>query len=134
VKNLAYFFSLSTTLVVFTIAWLTSGFRDFGAAADAPWGPFFWGYVCFAAFAEPILLSESLSRSIEQRTYLSLSVRGCAAGAVICLLASALYILGLRTRGWELMLILLGYGMALGVSVGAVFSRTTASKSKWTTG
>ncbi len=132
VKNITYFFSLMSVLVVFTVAWMSKGFRDFGAAADTPWLPVIMSYLAFAVILEPILLSESLSRSIEQRTYSSLIVRGCAAGAVICGIWSALYLVGMRTRGWEIGLILIGYGAAIGTSVMAV--RTRDTELKWTRG
>jgi hypothetical protein len=96
---------------------MSDGFKDFGASEGRPLMPLVWGIVLFAAGFEPLLLSDVLEKQLRAKGYLSLVVRGCVSGAIIFGVWACLYGLGQTYKSYTVILILLGYGLAVGIGI-----------------
>ena len=82
--------------------------------------PFVWGLVVCGAVFEPILIHRPVNRRIGVRSLTSLTVRGFAAGSVIVLVGSVLFVIANRLPECEIVMIVLGYLAALAIGVAGV--------------
>ena len=116
-KTLVYWLSICATLSTLALFWMSDGFKDFGASEGRSLMPIVWGIVLFAAAFEPLLLSDVLEKRLRARGYLNLVVRGVVSGAMILGVWACLYRVGLSYKDYTVILIVVGYGLAIGIGI-----------------
>ena len=95
---------------------MTDGLKDFGASEMTPWMPFLWGSVLMAAIFEPILCLDSIKTRIEKIPDRALFIRGICCGVSVFLVWAFLYEFGTKYPGFEMLLIFVGYIVALALA------------------
>jgi hypothetical protein len=134
-KTLVHWFSICFALSISLGFWATGGFRDFGAARELPIMPFILGTALFCVAFEPLLLSDFLEKRVRACSFFNLMVRGFVSGLAIFGVWAGLYAIGRRVAIDELVLIIAGYALAVGlgilgmvIGVGGQTVRATAAK------
>jgi hypothetical protein len=116
IKSLAYGLTICATLSALVVVWITKGFKDFGASEGKPLMPVFWGIILFALVFQPILISDFVIKRLRSMSYWRLFARAFCAGAIIYGIWACLYYAGLKLGRYEFVLIVVGWGLGLGVA------------------
>lgn len=127
-KQVVYYGSLCCTLGLLVCAWVSSGFSDFGASADAPYIPFLLGSCAMVAVFEPVMSVEAVGRRILRLSRIQLARRGATCGSVVFAMWSFLYSYGLENPGSEFVLVMIGYTLGLVVAFLTVWLKNGAEQ------